>query len=245
MAPGVRVGDYIIQSELRVEDTGVVYEATHVVLPRRVALKIMHRDPWLREMAVQIVREACVLEGLDHPGIPRVFECGLLSDRSPWIAMERMDGVTVAEAVGGNSMLSVPEVIYLLRDAAEILASAHKAGVIHRMVTATNLVRTAGRKFPYSLRNWSDAYNLEVELDGVVPAGLVDERDDVHALGAIAFRALTGELAGAGESSAGMRPMAPTELTELIDQMIGPSASSDRPQPTSGSARRRSRRRSS
>lgn len=222
LAPGARIGDYIIQTVLRIEDTGVVYEATHNILPRRAAIKVMHRDPWLREMAVQIIREACVLEGLDHPGIPRVFECGELPDRSPWIAMERLDGVTIAEAVGASSTLSVPEVIYLLRDAGEILASAHRAGVIHRMVTASNLVRTSGRKFAFGLRNWSDAYNLEVELEGNVPAGLVDERDDVHALGTIAYRALTGELASAQESCAGRRPSAPLELTQLIDQMIAP-----------------------
>ena len=219
LPPGARIGDYLVQSELRIEDTGVVYECTHKVLPRRAAIKVMHRDPWLREMAIQIIREACVLDGLDHPGIPRVFECGVMSDRTPWFAMERMDGVSVANAFSAGT-LSVPEVIYLLRDAGEILASAHKAGVIHRMVTATNLVRTSGRKFPYALLNWAEAYNLEVELDGEVPVGLVDERDDVHALGGIAYRALTGEIAADYVSCLGRRPSAPLELVELIDQMV-------------------------
>jgi serine/threonine protein kinase len=218
LVQGARIGDYVIQGELRTEDTGLVYEATHVVLPRRAAIKLM-RSPWMKEMAIQVVREACVLEGLDHPGIPRVYECGVLSDRRPWIALERMDGMSIAEAVAPGT-LSVPEVIYLLRDAGEILAAAHKAGVVHRLVTAANLVRTSGRKFPFALLNWAEAYTLEFELDNELPPGLVDERDDVHALGVIAYRALTGEIAQDHVSCAGLRPSAPQDLAQLIDQML-------------------------
>jgi serine/threonine protein kinase len=221
---GARIGDYTVQGELRTEDSGIVYEATHVVLPRRAAIKLM-RGAWVKETAIQLVREACVLEGLDHPGIPRVYECGVLSDRRPWIASERMDGMSIAEAMADGT-LSVPEVIYLLRDGGEILASAHKAGVVHRLVTAANLVRTSGRRFPYALRNWSEAYTLEFELDNELPAGLIDERDDVHALGVIAFRALTGEIASDGASCVGRRPSAPPELIQLIDAML--SVSRDR-----------------
>src|SRR5688572_16789709 len=97
---GTRVGDYRIERELGSEETGVVYLGTHVVLPRQVALKIMHANhAWLRAMAVQVIREACLLEAMSHPAVPRVYECGVLPDRRPWTAFERIDGMSIASLV--------------------------------------------------------------------------------------------------------------------------------------------------
>src|SRR5689334_6823719 len=99
---GARIGDYVVDSDLRSEETGVVYLATHVVLPRKVALKVMHmHSAWLRSMAIQMLREACLLEALHHPGIPRVYECGVLADRRPWTAFEHAEGTPLASQLDG------------------------------------------------------------------------------------------------------------------------------------------------
>ena len=215
---GSRVGDYRLERELRTEETGTVWLGQHVVLPRRAQIKVMHGgEMYLREMAIAVVREACVLEPLDHPGIPRVYECGVLADRRPWIATELLDGVTVAASLDDGHVMPVEDVMAMLRDVADILHYIHGQGVVHRLLTSTSIVRRSSTaKFPFALRNWSDAYTPEIEL----PPGLVDPVDDIHALGTIAFRALSGEVVAPGLSAAGKRIGVPGELAQLIDLMV-------------------------
>ena len=216
-AVGARLGDYRIEREMRDEDTGVVYLAQHVVLPRRASVKVMHGGRvWLKEMAVAVVREACVLEPLEHPGIPRVFECGVLPDRRPWIALEALEGVTVAASLDDGHVMPVHDVIAMLRDVCDILEYVHGEGIVHRALTAGAIVRRSNAKFPFALRCWGEASTPEIDL----PEGLVDPRDDIHALGTAAFRALTGEMAASRKSAIGRRPGTPTELAALIDQML-------------------------
>jgi hypothetical protein len=214
---GARLGDYRIERELRNEETGFVYLAEHVVLPRRASLKVMHGgDMWAKEMAVAVVREACVLEPLEHPGIPRVYECGVLPDRRPWIALEAQEGVTVAASLDDRHVMPVLDVIAMLRDVCDILEYVHGEGIVHRGITPGAIVRRSNAKFPFALRCWGEATTPDLEL----PAGLVDARDDIHALGSTAFRALTGEVAVPNKSAMGKRAGTPAELAGLIDQML-------------------------
>src|ERR1043165_7458531 len=96
-SPGSRIGDYVVERE-----AGDGYEAVHVLLPRRVRLEVMHPTfVGLKPVAVRMMREACILEALRHPGVPRIFEVGLMNDQRtnrPWVASELVDGESVASA---------------------------------------------------------------------------------------------------------------------------------------------------
>ena len=205
-----RLGDYRVEHELRSEDSGVVYLGTHIVLPRLAELKVMHADQgWLRAAAVSVLREACLLEALSHPGIPRVYECGVLPDRRPWSAFAHVKGTPL-----DGGVLPISDVVPLLRDAGEILAHAHARGVTHGRVSVDTLVWVEGGRFPVCLRAWADATTQDSTDRAPRPFS-----DDVVALGRLAFRALTGETADG--SSTGVRcPEAPAELTKLIDRML-------------------------
>lgn len=209
-----RVGDYVVERELRREGTGVVYLTKHVMLPRKAALKVMHDDAgYIRQMAVQMLREACLVEALSHPGIPRVYECGVLPDRRPWTAFEYVDGEPLDASIG-EVPLPVADVVVLMRDVADILDHIHQRGIVHRHVTAAAIVRAPTRRFAVTLVKWGDACTL----DTVETA--VDPRDDVHELGRIAFRALTGAAPTTGGSSSERYPGAPADVANLIDQMM-------------------------
>lgn len=196
-----RIGDYAIERD--VEDG---YEATHVLLPRRVRLSVMHPTfVGLKPVAIRMMREACILEALRHPGVPRVYEVGVLSDQRtqrPWVASELVEG----EALLG-ARLSAREVLAVVRSVAEILAHAHARGVAHRGVRPDAIICGDGsRGFPLCLVNWGDARAPEANED--------KDRvfaDDLFALGLVADLVLAS------------RTGAPAKLLALIEDLLAPN----------------------
>src|SRR4029079_14192902 len=79
---GARISDYLIERGVPARNTEVAYRATHRVLPRCARVVILNPAfVGVRPVEVQLMREACILEGLHHPGVPRVYEGGMLARR--------------------------------------------------------------------------------------------------------------------------------------------------------------------
>lgn len=247
---GERIGNYVIEGERGRDATGIVYEARHLVLPRRAIVKVMNAStPWLPagsgQIAVQLLREACILEALEHPGTIRVYESGLLADRRPWFAHERVEGATVEDMLATDP-LEPAHAVVLLRDIAEVLEHAHRRGVVHCGLRPDRIVITGrARGFPLCIADWSDARIHDTTSTAAVPTlsdyvapeladgGAPDDRADVYSLGVIAYRALTGVMpfdgaAAAHDSDGTVQhvpttvrcPDAPPELSSLVDQML-------------------------
>jgi serine/threonine protein kinase len=211
-APGARIGDYVVEREVAYGSTAIIYLATHVVLPRQARIKVSHPGP--RAAAVQLLREACILEALSHPGVPRVYECGVLVDRRPWISIERLSGAAFDRFVGDRPA-ALSDVVVALRDVADVLRHAHDRGIVHRRLTASAILRTQRRRSVHAIEDWADARTLDAEANVAV-----DARDDIHALGGIVFRALTARDPTPGVSLATHCSAAPTELIAVTDQML-------------------------
>jgi serine/threonine protein kinase len=229
MARGVRIGDYQIEHELAVGPSVAIYRAVHSVLPRRALLKVA-REPG---DSVAVLREACILAALPHPGIVRVYETGRLADLRTWFAYEIVEGLTLA----GTFVLGAIEAgvaVGMIRDVAEVLAYAHQRGVIHGGVTPERLVVAGrGRGFPMCITDWSAARAHDAEVMSLgaptpftapelIAGDTIDDRADVFALGVVAYRALTGEMPKLEQPvpTEVHCPEVPRELTALIDQML-------------------------
>lgn len=163
--PGARIGDYVIDHELSGTDGSAMYLAAHAVLPRTAYVIVG---------ASELVREACVLEALHGPGVPRVYECGVLADGRVWVAVERILGPTIAD-VGA---LSARDGAIVLRDVAAIFERAAAAGIAH------------GRLEPRLVVRGPDCWSVIAWT--VAGTGAGDPRDDVRELAAMVERALTG-----------------------------------------------------
>ena len=204
-----RIGDYAIERELEVTGPAAIFHATHVLLPRRAVLRLLRPDfAAVKAAAIELMREACMVEALRHPGVPRVYECGRQGEQ-PWVACELVEGKPLAETLDERA-LRADETIALVRDVAEILAHAHARGIVHRNLRPEAIVRGDGKRgFPLCLVDWSSARVLE------------DGSGDVLALGAIAHLALSGELPTPERRLAG-----PAKLVALIEAMMAaePSA---------------------
>jgi serine/threonine protein kinase len=240
-----RIGNYRVEHELGPTGSGVLLQARHQVLPRRAIIKVVHaafagESPYL----VQTLREACILEAISHPGVPIVYESGLLPDRRPWFAFELINGPTLEDLLVPRA-ISIAEVARVMRDLADILEHAHRRGVIHRGLRPDRVVMTRHRRYPVCIPDWSEAIAHDASasvppLDGsrayVAPelahqdaggAERVDDRADMFSLGAIAYRALTGTVPF-NPSAANVpylaartrRPDTPRELAAIIDSLL-------------------------
>lgn len=198
-------GRYEIERPLGHGAMAVVDLARDRELDRRVALKRLAenlaRDEDLR---ARFLREGRLAARLAHPNIVRVFDVGE-ADGRPYIAMEHVDGETLADLVARRGAVSEAEVAELGAQAARALAAAHAAGLVHRDVKPHNLLLR--RDGLLKLGDFGIAVGLEgtrLTLAGTVlgtAAYLAPEQAraeevtaaaDVYALGLVLVELLTG-----------------------------------------------------
>jgi hypothetical protein len=203
LSNGARIGDYIIQTQV-----GDAYEAIHVLLPRKVRLTVAPRPV----SSVRMMREACILEALRHPGVPRIFEVGVLPGGShePWVATEIVPGTSLLDLTIEKGRLDLREVLTIVQQVADVLAYAHRRGVSHGCVRPDAILRhnqadAGSRGFPLCLTNWSEARLHDSQADNGRAFA-----EDVFALGLVADLVLAS------------RTSAPPKLAALIDDMLAP-----------------------
>ncbi len=245
------VGPYRIIKELGRGGMATVYEAHHVMLPRRAALKVMHAE--LRHQpgnATRLVQEAAILEEVRHPGIVQVYDCGLLPDRRPWVAMELIAAESLGARIAREGSLSPRAVATLLANVAEVLAPVHARGIIHRDLKPDNiLMLDQPDGFPIRLIDWGVAKLrsfTRLTLDGMTPGTPVymapeqaagrelGSSCDIYGLGVVAYEALTGQPPFDGRSLAEVvclhltrapaplreQCLAPASLCGLVHRML-------------------------
>ena len=92
-----------------------------------------------------MMREASILATVSHPGIPRFYECGLLADGRPWIAMELVEGTPLSVRIA-RGRDRADAVIDFVGSVAGVLAAAHERGVTHRDLKPDNILLTPDRR---------------------------------------------------------------------------------------------------
>jgi eukaryotic-like serine/threonine-protein kinase len=219
LGPGSIVGSYRIVKQIGVGGMGEVFEATHALLPRRVALKVLRSElSHGSGMDSRMIQEASILDGLRHPGIVRVFECGFLGDRRPWIAMELVRGETLGTLLARDVQLAPREVCEVVASLADILATVHRCGIVHRDLKPDNVLLAATSSgFALWIVDWGVARlgpTARLTHPGVTcgtPTYMSPEqatgRDiaapcDIYSLGVIAYEALAGDAPFDGQTLA-------------------------------------------
>jgi len=206
-AGGVDVGRYRILGELGRGGMGVVYEAHDPELDRRVALKVIAHAAGLGSEARQrFLREARAAARLAHPHIASVYEA-----TPEAIAMQLVDGVTL-DVYARRPETDARDLARLVRDAALAVHAAHEAGIVHRDLKPGNLMveQRPDRGAHVFVLDFGLAKTEGLDASLSASGGLlgtphymapeqargqreeVDERADVHGLGATLFAALAG-----------------------------------------------------
>jgi serine/threonine-protein kinase len=139
--PGTILGAYRVEGTLGSGSMGEVFKGVDTGLNRKVAIKILsekHKDS--PELRARFVREGRAVAAISHPNVVQVFANGSFDER-PYIAMELLDGIDLGSTVEKNGPLDSLSAAHCVLDAAQGLAAAAKAGLIHRDVKPSNLVR--------------------------------------------------------------------------------------------------------
>src|SRR5262249_29281394 len=137
------VGDCRLEAVLGEGGSGVVYDASWG--PRRVALKVLH--PSLvgtgKERA-QFLTEAQRLQQIAHPSVVKVFAVGQLPDGRPYLAMERLDGETLASVIARGA-LALERALEVFAELCAAVAALHEQGLVHRDLKPENVFIVDGR----------------------------------------------------------------------------------------------------
>jgi serine/threonine-protein kinase len=138
---GSTIGDHQIVKKLGEGAMGAVYEGRHQLIGKRVAIKVLKgtgEDG--RVAALRLLEEARAVNAIDHKGIIDIFDAGVLPDGRPYLMMELLVGRTLHDEVKRTKAgLPLRLVFHVLRGVLDALVAAHRAGVIHRDLKASNV----------------------------------------------------------------------------------------------------------
>ncbi len=185
---------------------GQVYRAEHLALGKHVALKILG-DSTLEHSEERFAREARAIARLDHPSCVRVLDYGRHAGSCQYIAMELLEGATLAQELHDTGPFSSARAVHIARSLLAALAHAHAHGVLHRDVKPENVI-VVMRDVPRvvlidfglaSLRDASPLTGSGMCLGSpsyIAPERLLgrshDARTDIYSVGVILYELLAG-----------------------------------------------------
>jgi hypothetical protein len=201
---GATIGSFTIEALIGQGGMGEVYRAVQGVDRRPVALKLLHTVlATQEEFPARFVREARVMQTLDHPGIVRVCDAGEAGARL-YLAMQLVNGVSLKDLLG-KGPLPPAEALRLLARLGTALDYAHSRGVIHRDIKPSNIIVDAhgqpmlvdfglakalgDNSVTVSSRYLGTPTYMAPEQATGEPVG---HRADLYSLACVAFELLTG-----------------------------------------------------
>jgi serine/threonine protein kinase/tetratricopeptide (TPR) repeat protein len=204
VVPGTR---YRIIRWLGEGGMGVVYEAEHIDIDRKVALKILRFDLSQEPKMAQVFRdEARAASRIGSDNIVQIYDFGELSDGRLFFCMELIAGGDLVPATD-DDWIEPPRLIGLLRQVCKGLSVAHKAGIVHRDIKPENiiLVESSGRQI-IKIVDFGISAMLAANKDEgstiagtphymapeQITGGKFDGRLDIYATGCMAYELLVG-----------------------------------------------------
>jgi eukaryotic-like serine/threonine-protein kinase len=217
-----REGD-VIASKYKVERVlgaggmGIVVAARHLQLGQRVAIKFIRGEAATDPTALErFLREARAAVALSSEHVTKVFDVGTLETGAPYMVMEYLAGVDLAQVLRRDGPMAFPVALGIVLQACEAIAEAHRLGIVHRDLKPANLFLTKRsddshlvKVLDFGISKAADFGAAEAG-QGLTASGAimgspsymspeqvrstrgVDARSDIWSLGVILYELLTG-----------------------------------------------------
>jgi serine/threonine-protein kinase len=222
------LGSYLVGDLIGKGGMGEVYRATHVMLARPAAIKLIRPEmlgcegPGAQLAIKRFRREAEAAANLRSPHTVELYDFGVTADRTFYFVMELLDGMNLEMLVGKHGPVPAERTICILRQVCDSLAEAHAGGLVHRDIKPANihvgrlglehdfvkvldfgLVKTVGEAGDG--RSLATAEGLTPGTPAYMAPEMarnepIDARADLYAVGCVAYFLLTGHLVFEGSS---------------------------------------------
>jgi len=134
-----RLGQYALEEKIGEGGLGQVYRATHSLLKRATAVKLLRPELTGAETLQRFEREVQLAARLTHPNTISIYDYGHTPDGIFYYAMEYLRGEDLKQVVDRTGPMPASRVLHLLSQACGALAEAHSIGLVHRDVKPANL----------------------------------------------------------------------------------------------------------
>jgi serine/threonine-protein kinase len=245
------MGSYRLGELLGRGGMGEVYKATHTMLARAAAIKLIRPEALGAgnsdgaQLAVRrFTREAEAAANLRSPHTVEVYDFGVTDDQTLYFVMEMLEGMDLETLIRQNGPLPAARVIHLMRQVCESLGEAHAKGLVHRDIKPANIhVGQVGLEYDFvKVLDFGlvkevkrpNATDTRLTVEGMTvgtptymaPELALDEafdgRADLYALGCVTYFLLTGQVVF--ESDNVMRLM----VRHIEEKPVPPSRRTDR-----------------
>jgi serine/threonine-protein kinase len=225
---------FLVTKQIGQGGMGAVYEATHTLINKRVAVKVLLEKYAQREQIVtRLKKEATLASSIRNEHIIDITDIGNTADGRTFVVMEYLEGESLAECLAREHELPEQRTLRIASQAASALAAAHAKGIVHRDIKPENLfllkrnnqdfVKVVDFGISKSLR----ASTEEEAAQRLTQTGMVlgtplymspeqargdedlDHRVDIYALGVIMYEAIAGRV-----------PFAGTNYLSVISQVL-------------------------
>ncbi len=209
---------------------GKVYSAEHVLMRKRLAVKVLRRElTSVPEVVARFEREAMAAGNIEHPNVAAATDFGKLADGAVFLVLEFVSGHSLRDEIARGAF-QVDRALHVARQIASALSAAHAQGIVHRDLKPENvmLVEKGGDPDFVKVLDFGIAKVPLGEVAGAAKAGNpitkagmvfgtpeymspeqalgqnVDGRADLYALGVMFFEMLSGVRPFSSQSSVGI-----------------------------------------
>jgi len=217
-------GRYLVTRKVGQGGMGAVYEATHTLIGKRVAVKVLLDKYAQREAIVtRLKHEAQLASSIRNEHIIDITDFGTTDDGRTFVVMEFLEGESLAELLVRETRLPEQRILRIIQQSASALAAAHERGIVHRDIKPENLfllrrkdqdfVKVVDFGISKSLRTSDEQEQPRLTQTGMVlgtPLYMspeqargddeLDARVDIYALGVIMYESATGRVPFVGNN---------------------------------------------